>query len=81
MKLNDNYRIISDDMNVILQKSYTKKDGVTEEWKSVKWYGSVKEALKGFTKLEVLSTGLDDLITVVAKLDEIETIINNLEVK
>ena len=81
MKLNDNYRIISDDMNVILQKSYTKKDGVTEEWKSVKWYGNLKEALLGFTKLQILGTGMEDFNTIVAKMEELEETIKNMEVK
>ena len=81
MKLNDNYRILSDDMNVILQKKYLKKDGVTEEWKSVKWYGNLKEALLGFTKLEILGTGMEDFKTIVAKMEELEETIKNMEVK
>lgn len=78
MQINDNWRITSDPLNVILQRRVVgkTKDGEPREtWEAEGYYGTVEQALSGLAKREILATELTDLKTVCKKIAELEATI------
>ena len=88
MKINENYKIESDETNVELLKrvvtSGKDKDGnpvpVEEKWIAINWYSSIEGAYKDLVAMEAMGSGMEDLETVVQALhkiyQEIERAIN-----
>ncbi len=78
------WRVESNDLNVILKRRMRSKNRETGEmydaWPNVAYYGTVEQALHSFVDRGVKETGLTDLKTIVAKLDEIHKDIKELKV-
>ncbi len=85
MLIGKNWKLESDELNVKLMSRHIRKatpDKPSKEyWVTVGYYGTVKGALAGLVEHEVKSTGLKDVLTVVAKIDELYKLISGFEVK
>ena len=81
MEINNKYKIISDDMNIVLQEKYQKKDNKGEDYKTIGFYSDVKAALKGMCKREINGTGFDSFKLVISKIDELYKLIDEKEIK
>lgn len=84
MQISENYRIVFDENNVILQyfeiRERVKKDGTAEtyEYQSNTFHGSVKQALKAFLAKNLIgSKSVEDLV---ARIESVEEKINLLNV-
>ena len=77
MQINKNWKVESDDLNVILLKRHITKKG-DERWVAVSYYAKVSNALKAFVDLKVRGTGMKDLETIVKKQDELYKMIENI---
>lgn len=83
MMINENYKVESDDLNVIVSKRMIGKDREGNEritWKNIAFCPTVESALKYIAKKEILGTGLKDLETVNKKIDELYKYIENLKI-
>jgi len=75
MLIGDNWKIESDELNVILYKKYIHKKTSEEYWRACNFYSSVANALAGLIDLEIQGTGLKDLETVNQKIEELKSLI------
>lgn len=80
MQLNKDWRIESDELNVILKKRYANRKTQKEYWVGKFFYATVESALDGFVDMQIRATGLKDLETVVAMVKELKQMIKKLEV-
>ena len=92
MIINKNYKIESDSNNIVLlerrtitgtgrNKSIKRIRAVGEEyWLPTNFFSSVKNALHYIVEQEIMGTGLKDLETVVAKVQELHDMIDGLKV-
>lgn len=81
MKLNELYRVESDDYNVIVSKKIISKTKAGEEkiiWKNIGFCRDINSALKYIAKKEILGTGLKDLEEVNNKIKELYEYIDKL---
>jgi len=84
MELNENYRIITDENNVILQffetrEKENKKDGSKEPYEFTDnfYYPTIKTALRGFLNKSIKpSTAVEDCLY---RIEEVENIIKSLK--
>ena len=76
MIINDKYKLISDDMNIVLQEKFQKKDDKGEGYKSIGFYPDLKSALKGMCKREIKGTGFEDLEVIDKKINELYDLID-----
>ncbi len=71
-------------MNIVLLKRNRIKakpdKPAHDSWVVAGFYSSVKNALKGLVGFEVADTELKDLKTIVAKIDELYTLIDKLSI-
>ena len=81
MIINDRYKIVSDDLNIVLQRRNQKEDGTYSNFVNIGYYTDFRAALQSFVKREILSTELEDFKIVCNKIDELMQLIKNLEVK
>ncbi len=71
------YRLVSDELNVILQELHIAKPGPRtkvvgrENWQNIRYYSNLKNALDGMVNLEINRTGLESLEVIVAKIEEL----------
>lgn len=84
MIINKDWRIETIPMNIVLLKRSRVKAKLGkpshDNWGVKGYYSSVKSALKGLVDFEVAGTGFKDLETIVAKIDELYTLIENLSI-
>ncbi len=84
MIINKDWKIETVPMNIVLAKRTrvkAKPDKPAHDSWSVKgYYSSVKSALKGLVGFGVADTELKDLKTIVAKIDELYALIDNLSI-
>ena len=88
MMIGENYKITSDSSNVIVNKRFintgkgrAKAENIgSEYWTQIAYLSTPKNALHWVVDHEILGTGLADLETVVAKIDELHALIECLEV-
>ncbi len=78
MLIGKNWKIESDDMNVILMDLHKSKKG-EESWEIEGYYPTVKEALHGLVELEIKSTELKDLQTVCDKIMVLHYLIDTIK--
>ena len=81
MKVGNNYKIESDEMNITLYKKSIIKKGTRagrESWTALGYYSTVKNALRGLANMKLRESGLKDLITVSKRQDEIYKLIEGL---
>ncbi|MGL4452263.1 MAG: hypothetical protein ACRCTZ_13860 [Sarcina sp.] len=86
--INDNYAIDSDELNIILMKRYEKKRDKDENgdligeieygWRQQGYYPSFESALNSMVRKEIMGNGLEDLRTIIDKLNDIEKTIKKL---
>lgn len=81
MIINDRYKIVSDDLNICLQRRNLKENGEYSNFVNIGYYTDFRAALQSFAKREILSTELKDFTTVCNKIDELIQLIRNLEAK
>lgn len=81
MIINDRYKIVSDDLNIVLQRRNLKENGEYSNYVNIGYFTDFKAALQSFAKREILSTELKDFEAVCNKIDELMQLIRNLEVK
>lgn len=79
MELNDKYRIIFDENNVILQffENRVDKNGKEKEFVDNFYYPNIKTALNGFLVKE--TWGTKTVTEFLDKINEVENIISNLK--
>ena len=78
MLIGKNYKIESDDCNVVLSHRRVSGEGV-ERWKTLTYHNTLKDALKALVELEVGKTKLVDFQTVVDKMDELYKLIKGVK--
>lgn len=88
--INEDYKITSDSLNIIVNKrsviegarGKAKAENIGKEiWKPIAYCSSFKHTLKFIVDNEIMGTGLVDLETVVAKIDELHTMIDKLNLE
>ena len=83
ISIGENWVISSDTMQFITIKNvsgFDKGKNPITYWQNQGYHPTLKYALKSILDQEVLDTGLEDVKLVIAKIDELKTIIENLEV-
>lgn len=83
MFIGKKYKIESDENNIILSSRLVKREGdhIGEEyWSPEGYFANLKEAIKFMADLELKKTELSDLLTIIAKQDEIYALIGGLNV-
>ena len=83
MQINENWRLVSEELNVTLQKRkvYEKGKNQGEEyWTNVAYCHTPQDALKYLVKREVMGDGMEDLKTVCDKIDELYAVIDRLKI-
>lgn len=82
MIINDRYKIVStDDLNITLQRRNKKPDGTWSIHTNIGYYSNFNDALKSMIKKEILATELQDFKTICNKIDELNELVKNLELK
>lgn len=82
MMINENYKVESDELNVIVSKKVVSNDREGNEkitWRNIAFCPTIESALKYLAKKEVLGTGLKDLETVNEKIKELYKYIENMD--
>ena len=83
MLIGTDWKLESDVLNVTLLKRYRTrpKDGTPPEdrWKTAGYFSNPKSALKFLVNHHVMETGMKDLETVVAAIEELHTLIDPLK--
>ena len=80
LKINRNYRIEADSLNVTLcQREISKNTRGEERWRRVAYFSTCESALKALVDMEIRGTGLEDLKQVATKIQELKTTIDNLK--
>lgn len=82
MKINADWELISDELNVILRQrkmtEATDDKPSKEYWSTKGYYRTPKDALRGLVEADVLGTGMADLQTVCDRIDALEQMIEQL---
>jgi hypothetical protein len=82
VQINRNYKIESDNFNVILSKrEISKKAPGKERWRTVGYYLNCESALKALVDMEIRGTGLKDFKTLVSRIQELKQSINGLNLR
>ena len=79
MQINSNWKVESDDMNVILYKKFINKKKGEDDWKAVGYYSTVANALRALVEMGIKGTGMVDLQTIVNKIEEVHKDILKLQ--
>jgi hypothetical protein len=83
IKIGDDYAIGSNSLNVILFEKHTGQRGKSkgkELWRERAYFSTPQNALDYLVELKIRKTDLKDLKTVCEKIDEIHTLITNLDI-
>ena len=78
MLISNKYKIESDSLNITLYRKEVAKTSGKTYWRPVAYFATVFNALDHLADMEIAETGLKDFRTVVAKLREIHSLINEL---
>ncbi len=82
MLIGKDWKITSDNMNVVLSQSKFRKSKLNiryKDWEIVGYYPTVKDALKALVDFGVKGTELKDLQSIVKKQDELYKLIDGLK--
>jgi hypothetical protein len=72
MQINDDWRVDTDERNVVLyHKDKSMRDGSIDNWRPVGYYGTMAGALDSLVQREIFGIGLEDLRTVNDRLNDI----------
>jgi hypothetical protein len=92
MLIGDKFKIESDSLNITLSEKYTVKEYKgygkkpnpenvgQERWEILGYFSDIKHALWFMAKHDIKGTGLDDLVSVNQRLDEIHATIKALDI-
>lgn len=83
MQINENWRLISEELNVTLQRRKVNQKGQNagqEYWTNVAYCHTPQDALKYLVKREIMGTGMEDLKTICDKMDELYRMIDGLKI-
>ena len=83
MRINDDWQIISEELNVTLQqrKVYEKGKNIGQEyWTNVAYCHTPQDALKYMVRREIMGDGMEDLQSICDKLDELYAVIDGLKI-
>lgn len=80
MIINENYKIESDSLNVILYSKGVSKRTGRLYWRPIGYYSNFHSALNNLLDIEVLKTGLEDFEAVCRKQDELYELVNEIKV-
>jgi len=75
MLIGDNWKVESDELNITLCKKGINKKTGEDYWRAHSYYSSISNALKGIIDLGIRDTGLEDLETVLQKIEELKNLI------
>ncbi|MCI6278074.1 MAG: hypothetical protein MR639_15355 [Clostridium sp.] len=91
MRLNDKYKLGTDEFNVILYEKKIMEKGKAKKkedenieiekveiWKPIAFYATVEQALNGVIRREINGTGLESLQLVVDKINELKEFIQEV---
>jgi hypothetical protein len=84
MQINENWRIESDPLNVILQRRVegkTKAGLPRITWETVGYYATPQRALEDMVRKEILGTGLGNFKKICKKIDDLNILIKSLKIK
>lgn len=85
MVINDEYQIVSDPLNWILQKKVKGRGSDSKDteckYRDVGYFPNPNMALKYMIDSEIRGTGLEDFETVINKIEELHKIIKNIKIK
>ncbi|MBU3107164.1 hypothetical protein [Clostridium gasigenes] len=74
MKINEKYKLESDELNVMVMEKYVAKEGKKageEQWKAISYHPNMEMALNSLITLVINGTGLKDAQIIVAKIKEL----------
>ena len=80
MKIGKNWKIEADSLNVVILKKFKGKREKTGEpyegWKAQGYFANPKEALHWFIDHKIRETGLEDLETIIKRIDRLHNILS-----
>ena len=80
MLINENYKIESDNMNVTLFRKQKPRQGSNVQgWRPEAYFSTPQNALHYLVLNEIMGDGMDDLKSIVEKIDELFQSINTLQ--
>lgn len=83
MKINDDWQLVSEELNVTLQrrKVYEKGSKIGQEyWSNIAYCHTPQDALKYLIKREIMGDGMEDLKTICDKIDHLYADIDRLKI-
>lgn len=81
MKINENYKIKSDENNVIICEKYIPKEGNNvgkEQWRPMSFYPNLEFAYRHLLELEINKTELKDIETVLKAISDVKSFIREV---
>ena len=81
MKINDKYKIESEELNVTILEKYIPKEGKNkgeEMWKAISYHPTIEMALQSLITKEINGTELKDVQTIVTKIEELRGYVRGL---
>jgi len=75
MRINNRYKIESDDVSITLSESYIAKSGKyegEEQWKVIGWFSTFQGAMSELINREVKRTELKNMEVIMDKIDELK---------
>ena len=81
MLIGKDYKIESDNLNVILYERKTSKKGGNDYWIAISFFSSIKNALKSLADMKLRETKLKDMQTIARGQDEIYQLIDSLKLR
>ena len=81
MKINEKYKIKSDENNVIICEKYTPKEGKNagnEQWRSISVHPNLEFAYKHLLELEINKTELKDIEIVLKAIRDVKSFIREV---
>lgn len=80
MQINEKYKIESDPLNITLYyKQDAREAGKGGRWKPLGYFATPQNALKFLVDNEIMGTGMEELKSVVEKIDELKAMIDGLK--
>jgi hypothetical protein len=80
MIINEKYKLDSDSLNVIIYyRQEAREVGKGGCWKPLAFFATPQNALKFLVNREIIGTGMEELKTIVKKIEELKKVIDNLK--
>lgn len=82
MRINNRYKIESDDVSITLYESYIGKKGKSEgeeQWKAIGWFSTFEGVMGKVVDLGVKKTELKDIGTIMNEIKELKNMISEID--